>query len=55
MGTMCEKMDWCSFAINGEPSNEVFNPNPTKDYSLSIDLAKKLAMMASTIEQVVKI
>lgn len=43
-----ENIDWCSFAINGEPSNEVFNPNPTKDYALSLDLAKKLAMMAKT-------
>lgn len=43
-----ENIDWCSFAINGEPSNEVFNPNPTKDYALSLDLAKKLAMMART-------
>lgn len=47
--SFCEEgIDWCSFAINGEPDNETFNPNPTKDYALSIDLAKKLAMMART-------
>lgn len=47
--SFCEEgIDWCSFAINGEPDNETYNPNPTKDYALSIDLAKKLAMMART-------
>lgn len=47
--SFCEEgIDWCSFVINGEPDNETYNPNPTKDYVLSIDLAKKLAMMVRT-------
>lgn len=43
-----ENVDWCTLAINGEPENQSFNPNPTKDYAITIELAKKLAMIAKT-------
>lgn len=45
-----ENEDWCSFVHNTNVDNQIFNPNPSVDFSLSIDFAKKLSMMARTIK-----
>lgn len=41
-----ENEDWVTVVINDELENQ--NVNPTKDYAISITMAKKIAMMSKT-------
>lgn len=41
-----ENEDWVALATDGELDNQ--NVNPTKDYAISIVMAKKISMMAKT-------
>lgn len=44
-----ENEDWVSISIDAERTESTtYNPKPTQDYALSINMAKKLAMMAKT-------
>lgn len=41
-----EGEDWTPLVTNDEPINQ--NVNPTKDYAITIVMAKKIAMMSKT-------
>lgn len=43
-----ENEDYFPFVIETNAQNQAFNPNQTRDFALSIDFAKRIAMMART-------
>jgi anti-repressor protein len=43
-----ENVDYSSFVIEKNADNQTFNPKPTKDFAITIDFAKRLAMLART-------
>lgn len=40
--------DWIPIVLSTNVDNQLFNPKPSQDYSLSIDFAKKICMLART-------
>lgn len=47
-GFAIENVDYSPFTIKANANNQAFNPKPTKDFAITIDFAKRLAMMART-------
>jgi anti-repressor protein len=46
-GFAVKNQDW-AFSLMANADNQALNPNPTKDYLITIDFAKRLSMMART-------